>query len=99
MTANTLMNLKALSLLLGIAVICGAVGRALGARTRGGLGVSITVGFVGALLGPLIGRQLGLAEPLLLNIGRPFPVVSSIAGAALFVSLLHLVPTRNLARE
>ena len=45
-------TLPGLIFLLVIAAICGAVGRAIAGEIRGGLVVSIAVGFVGALLGP-----------------------------------------------
>ena len=48
------MTLPGLILLVVIAAICGAIGRALAGGTRGGLFVSTAVGFVGALLGPWV---------------------------------------------
>ena len=45
-------TLPGLIFLLVIAALCGAVGRAIAGEIRGGLIVSIAVGFVGALLGP-----------------------------------------------
>lgn len=88
-------SLTALIVLIIIAAICGAVGKALAGGTRGGLIVSTALGFIGALIGPWVARQLSLGEPLTLNIdGQPFPIVWSIIGAALFVALLHLVRRR-----
>jgi uncharacterized membrane protein YeaQ/YmgE (transglycosylase-associated protein family) len=86
------LTLPGLLVLLVIAAICGAVGKALAGGARGGLIVSIALGFVGALLGPWVGRQLGLPEPFVLHMsGQSFPIVWSIIGAALFVALLHLL--------
>ena len=86
------MSLTTLVLLLVIAAVCGAVGKALVGSARGGLLVSIVLGFIGALLGPWLAGKLGLPEPLMVNIGgHPFPVLWSIIGAALFVALIHLV--------
>jgi uncharacterized membrane protein YeaQ/YmgE (transglycosylase-associated protein family) len=45
------LTLPGLILLIVIAAICGAVGRALGGGARGGLFVSTAIGFIGALLG------------------------------------------------
>lgn len=86
------MSLTTLVLLLIIAAVCGAVGKALAGSARGGLLVSIVLGFIGALLGPWLAGKLGLPEPFMVNIGgHPFPVLWSIIGAALFVALIHLV--------
>jgi uncharacterized membrane protein YeaQ/YmgE (transglycosylase-associated protein family) len=91
-------TLTGLIVLVIIAAICGAVGRAI-AGGGGGLLTSIAVGFIGALLGPWVASQLHLAEPLVLRVsGQPFPIVWSIIGAALFVALLHLVSGRRWVR-
>ena len=87
-------------ILLVIAAICGAIGKALVGGAPHGLIVSIVLGFIGALLGPWVALQLHLSEPLLLQVsGRPFPIVWSIIGAALFVALLHLVSGRRWVRS
>jgi uncharacterized membrane protein YeaQ/YmgE (transglycosylase-associated protein family) len=58
--------------------------------------MSTALGFIGALLGPWVARQLGLSEPFLLQLGsQSFPIVWSIIGAALFVALLHLISGRR----
>jgi len=88
-------TLPGLIFLLVIAAICGAVGRAIAGEIRGGLIVSIAVGFIGALLGPWIAVQMKLPEPFMLRIsGQSFPVLWSIIGAALFVGLIHLISRR-----
>jgi uncharacterized membrane protein YeaQ/YmgE (transglycosylase-associated protein family) len=90
------MSLTALLVLLVIAAICGAIGKALGGGVRGGLIVSIALGFVGALLGPWVARALKLPEPFMVTIGgHPFPILWSIIGAALFVAILHLISRRR----
>lgn len=90
------MSLTTLILLIIIAAVCGAVGKALAGSARGGLIVSTVLGFIGALLGPWLAGKLGLPEPLMVNIGgHPFPVLWSIIGAALFVALLHLITGRG----
>jgi uncharacterized membrane protein YeaQ/YmgE (transglycosylase-associated protein family) len=88
-------TLPGLIFLLIVAAVCGAVGRALAGGIRGGLVVSIAVGFVGALLGPWLAAQMGLAEPFMLQVaGESFPVLWSIIGGALFVAIIHLVSRR-----
>jgi uncharacterized membrane protein YeaQ/YmgE (transglycosylase-associated protein family) len=89
-------TLPGLIVLIVIAAICGAVGKALGGGSRGGLITAIALGFIGALFGPWIARQLNLAEPFMLRLsGQSFPILWSIIGAALFVTLLHLVSGRR----
>ncbi|HEX2735785.1 MAG TPA: hypothetical protein VHM70_29500 [Polyangiaceae bacterium] len=86
------LTLTGLLVLLIIAGVCGALGRAIGGGTGGGFVVSIAVGFVGALLGSFAARHLQLPEPLLFNVdGHGFPVLWSIIGAALFVAVMHLI--------
>jgi uncharacterized membrane protein YeaQ/YmgE (transglycosylase-associated protein family) len=90
------MSLTELIVFLVIAAICGAIGKALAGGARGGLVVSTVLGFIGALLGPWVARQLKLPEPLMIHIsGHPFPVLWSIIGAALFVAILHLISRRR----
>lgn len=89
------MTLLSLLLLLLIAGICGAIGQALAGVGRGGILVSIVLGFVGALIGMWLARSLGLPELFRVNIGgQPFPILWSIIGAALFVALLSLLTRR-----
>jgi uncharacterized membrane protein YeaQ/YmgE (transglycosylase-associated protein family) len=81
-----------LLLLLLVAGVCGALGQAISGFSRGGCLVSIALGFIGAILGMWLARQLGLPELLILPIGgKSFPVVWSIIGAALFVAVISLL--------
>ncbi len=89
-------SLLGLLVLLLVAAVCGAVGRAIAGGTTGGCLVSIAVGFVGALLGSWIAHAMRLPEVFVVSIDRhPFPVVWSIIGAALFVALVHLISGRR----
>jgi uncharacterized membrane protein YeaQ/YmgE (transglycosylase-associated protein family) len=90
------MSLTGLVVLIIIAAICGAIGKALGGGIRGGLLVSTVLGFIGALLGPWVAVKLRLPEPFVIHIsGHPFPVLWSIIGAALFVAFIHLISGRR----
>jgi uncharacterized membrane protein YeaQ/YmgE (transglycosylase-associated protein family) len=81
-----------LIILLAIAALCGAIGRAIAGGTHGGCLVSIALGFIGALIGSWLARRLGLPEVFAVTVGREhFPVVWSIIGAALFVAIVHLI--------
>ena len=89
-------SLPALIVLVVIAAVCGGIGRAIAGGTRGGLGVSIALGFIGALLGPWLAAQLHLPEPLVINVGgHGFPILWSIIGATLFVAVIHLFSSRD----
>jgi len=72
--------------------VCGALGRAIAGGSPGGFLVSIAVGFIGALLGTFVARQLRLPDLFIVSVDRhPFPILWSIIGAALFVALVHLI--------
>ena len=90
------MTLPALLVLIVIAAICGAVGRALAGGSPGGLITAIALGFIGALVGPWIAAQLNLSEPFVLRLsGQSFPILWSIIGSALFVAMVHLLSGRR----
>jgi uncharacterized membrane protein YeaQ/YmgE (transglycosylase-associated protein family) len=94
------LTVPGLLVLIVIAAVCGAVGKALAGGAPGGLVASIALGFIGALLGPWVARQLHLSEPFVLHVsGQAFPVLWSIVGAALFVAVLHLLSGRTWIRS
>jgi uncharacterized membrane protein YeaQ/YmgE (transglycosylase-associated protein family) len=75
-----------------VAGICGSLGQALTGYSHGGCLVSIAVGFIGALVGTWLARQLGLPAIFMVNIGgTTFPIIWSIIGGALFVALISLI--------
>src|SRR4051812_19767087 len=77
------LTLTGLLVLLVIAGVCGALGRAIGGGTGGGFLVSIAVGFVGALLGTFIAAQFRLPELMVVSVDHhAFPILWSIIGAA-----------------
>jgi uncharacterized membrane protein YeaQ/YmgE (transglycosylase-associated protein family) len=90
------MTLIEFLVLLLVAGICGALGQAISGFSRGGCLVSVVLGFIGALIGMWIARNLGLPEPLPVVIGgRAFPVVWSVVGSALFVAVIGLLTRRR----
>jgi len=91
------MTLLDVLLLLLVAGICGSLGQAITGFSRGGCIVSIALGFVGALLGVWLSRQLGLPELFAVQIGTTsFPIVWSIIGSALFVAVIALLTRRRV---
>lgn len=87
------MTLLSLLALLAVAAVCGGIGQAIAGRgSRSGCLASIALGFIGALLGNWLSRELRLPEPLRVVVGgHRFPVLWSIIGAALFVAVVHLI--------
>ena len=69
------MTLLSSLILLLIAGICGAMGQAI-VGFRGGILVSIAIGFTGALIGMWLSGARGLREMFAVNVGgRTFPIV------------------------
>ena len=90
------MTLLQFVVLLIVAAIIGAIGQAIAGFELGGCLVSAAVGFIGALVGAWLARQLGLPDLLVLDIGgEAFPVVWSIIGSALFVAVIGLLTRRR----
>lgn len=86
-------------IMLIIAAICGAIGQAIAGYSMGGLLVSIAIGFIGALLGTWLARQLNLPELFTINVeGQPFPIIWSIIGATLFALIVSLVRSPRRGR-
>ncbi len=79
--------------LLIVAGVCGSIGQAIAGYSRRGCLGTIALGFIGALLGMWIARALALPEVFSINIGggASFPIIWSIVGAAIFVTVLGLL--------
>jgi uncharacterized membrane protein YeaQ/YmgE (transglycosylase-associated protein family) len=83
------MTILELLLLVVIAALCGAVGQSLAGYSLGGCLVSIVVGFIGAVIGLWMARQMGLPELFVVNVGgQPFPIIWSVIGGAVFALLV-----------
>lgn len=91
------MTLLDFLLLLIIAGICGSIGRAITGVSGGGCLVSIAIGFIGALLGSWLARELRLPEVVEGPAG--FPVIWSIVGSALFVAVISLISGGNRKKK
>jgi uncharacterized membrane protein YeaQ/YmgE (transglycosylase-associated protein family) len=90
------MTLTELILLFLIAGICGAAGQSLSGYSRGGCLGAIAVGFVGAVIGLWLARNLGLPALFTLSIsGTAFPIIWSVIGGALFVAVLGMFTRRR----
>jgi len=90
------MTLTGFLILILIAAVCGAIGRAIAGGTHGGCLVSIALGFIGALVGMWMAHALHLPELFVVRIGgESFPVIWSIIGAAVFVAVISLITRRR----
>jgi len=90
------MDLTEILILLIVAGICGAIGRAITGYSHGGCLVSIALGFIGALIGTWLARALHLPELFPVRIGSTsFPIIWSIIGSALFVAVIALITRRR----
>lgn len=90
------MSIVELLILLLIAGICGAVGKAIAGYFPGGFLVSVGVGFVGALVGTWLARLVGLPELFAIHVGgTTFPIIWSILGSAIFVAIISLIAGRG----
>ncbi len=73
-------------LLLLFAAVCGSIGAALAGHSSRGCITSIVLGFIGALIGGYLSRQLGISDVFYF---RSIPIIWSIVGAALFVAIIN----------
>ncbi len=90
------MTLTSLIVLLIVAGLCGAIGRAIAGDGPGGLITAIALGFIGALLGTWMASSFDLPELYRLRVGgESIPIVWSIIGAAVFVAAINLVGRRR----
>jgi uncharacterized membrane protein YeaQ/YmgE (transglycosylase-associated protein family) len=75
-----------------IAGIAGSIARSLSGFSRGGCVISIIVGFVGAMIGSWMSRELQLPDPFVLNIrGNSYYILWTIIGAVIFTAVLSLI--------
>jgi uncharacterized membrane protein YeaQ/YmgE (transglycosylase-associated protein family) len=91
------MTILEILILLLVAALCGVLAQAIVGYSRGGLIVAMVLGFIGALLGTWMARNMGLPELLMLNLGgTSFPIVWSIIGGTVFVAIIAMVSRRRV---
>jgi uncharacterized membrane protein YeaQ/YmgE (transglycosylase-associated protein family) len=82
--------------LLVIASLCGSLGSRIAGYSHTGCLSSIVLGFLGAWLGTWFASQVHLPPLYVLHIGpESFPVVWSIAGAAMFAAVASALTGRS----
>jgi len=83
-------------ILLVIAGITGSISRSLVGFDKGGCLLSVAVGFIGALIGTWLARELSFLDIYSFEIrGITYPVVWSLIGAVLFTALLSLISPKK----
>jgi len=86
------MSLLDIIIQLIIAGITGSIARSLSGFSRGGCIISIVVGFVGAMIGSWLSRELQLPDPFVLQIGESsYNILWTIIGAVIFTAILSLI--------
>ena len=75
-----------------IAGIAGSIARSLSGFSRGGCIISIVVGFVGAMIGSWLSREMQLPDPFILHIrGNSYNLLWTIIGAVIFTAVISLI--------
>ena len=75
-----------------VAGIAGSIARSLSGFSRGGCIISIIVGFIGAMIGSWLSRELQLPDPFILHIrGSNYSILWTIIGAVIFTAVLSLI--------
>ena len=75
-----------------IAGLAGSIARSLSGFSRGGCIISIIVGFIGAMIGSWLSRELQLPDPFILHIrGSSYSILWTIIGAVIFTAVLSLI--------
>jgi uncharacterized membrane protein YeaQ/YmgE (transglycosylase-associated protein family) len=85
-------NMIRILVLLIIASVCGAVGAKIAGTRAGGCLASIALGFIGALIGTWLSRQLDVPDFVYFH---EIPLIWSIIGSALFVTLINLLSKKK----
>ena len=75
-----------------IAGIAGSIARSLSGFSRGGCIISIVVGFIGAMIGSWLSREMQLPDPFILHIrGNSYNLLWTIIGAVIFTAVISLI--------
>jgi len=83
-------------ILLVIAGVTGSIARSLVGFDKGGCLLSVAGGFVGALIGTWLARELDFPDIYSFEIrGITYPIVWSLIGAVLFTALLSLISPKK----
>jgi uncharacterized membrane protein YeaQ/YmgE (transglycosylase-associated protein family) len=94
------MTIVDLLLLILVGAVCGAIAEMIVGFSPGGFLASVAIGFLGALVGTWLARQLGLPSVFALTIGGyTIEVLWAILGAIVLLLILSLVRRRPYYRR
>ena len=94
------MGLVDFLLLILVGAICGAVAEMIVGFSPGGFLASVAIGFLGALIGTWLARQIGLPSIFALTIGGyTIEVVWAVLGAVILLLILSLTRRRTYYRR
>jgi uncharacterized membrane protein YeaQ/YmgE (transglycosylase-associated protein family) len=87
-------------LLILVGAICGAIAEMIVGFSPGGFLASVAIGFLGALIGTWLARQIGLPSIFALTIGGyTIEIVWAILGAVVLLLILSLIRRRPYYRR
>ncbi len=90
------MSIVEILILLLVAALCGTLAQAITGYSHGGCLVAIIIGFIGALFGSWLARQMSLPDFFDVEIGNVrIPILWTIVGAALFCGILQFLGRRS----
>jgi uncharacterized membrane protein YeaQ/YmgE (transglycosylase-associated protein family) len=93
------MSLVELLLLILVGAICGVIAEMLVGYSPGGFLASVVIGFLGALIGTWLARQIGLPSVLAVRIGGyTIEILWAIIGAIILLLILSLFRGRYYRR-
>ena len=90
------MNIISFLILLVVAAICGSIGAALAGHSSRGCLTSIVIGFIGAIIGTWLSRELEIGD---LFYWYRIPIIWSIIGAAIFVAVISALTGRGRSKR
>ena len=90
------MSFRDIMIQLVIAGLVGSIARSLVGFDRGGCILSIVVGFIGAMIGTWLARELNLPDPFPFTIrGTVYYILWAIIGAVIFTAALSLISPKK----
>ena len=90
------MTLLGLLILLAVAALCGSIGAGLAGASSHGCLSNIAIGFIGALIGTWLSRELLIGDFIYFS---KIPIVWSIIGSAIFVAIMGVLSNSSSRKK
>jgi uncharacterized membrane protein YeaQ/YmgE (transglycosylase-associated protein family) len=92
------MTIEEFLILLALAGVCGVVAQSIVGFTSGGCLVSVVLGFIGALVGPILADALRLPTLFTIQLGeQTFPLAWAFIGALLVALVIGILTPKRRA--